>query len=325
MWNDSMTISGWLLKSRVGPRCAMIRSDRMCLLALFVLAVIFCTVGTVAAQDTSPSTPKQTAPPAAKKKTAPPKTAAPAPLELEPKAIEILKATSNKLASAHTLTFTAIETFESLSRQGAPLIYANKYDTVLQRPNKLRVILEGDGPASEFYYDGKIVMAYAPAENLVAVADAPSTIDKTLESVFHSAAIYFPFTDIIVTDPYGDMAPGLKHAYYVGQSKILGGVTTDIVAFAGDGIFAEMWVGAEDKLPRAIHAIYLDDPDQLRHNLMLSDWKLDPSVSDDFFTSSSASSPKRMPSAHPHPETGSGAKPTRQTPSEKTNPTQPQQ
>jgi hypothetical protein len=120
----------------------------MCSLALIVLAVIFGAVGTVAAQDTSPSTTlKQTAPSAAKKKTVPPKTATPARLELEPKAIEILKATSNKLASAHTLTFTAVETFESLSRQVAPLVYGYKYDTVLQRRNKLRVILEGDGPA----------------------------------------------------------------------------------------------------------------------------------------------------------------------------------
>jgi hypothetical protein len=181
--------------------------------------------------------------------------------------------------------------------------------------------LEGDGPASEFYYDGKIVMAYAPAENLVAVADAPSTIDKTLEAVYHSAGIYFPFTDIIVTDPYGDLAPGLKHAYYVGQSQIVAGITTDIVAFAGDGVFVEMWVGAEDKLPRVIHAIYLDDPDQLRHNLILSDWKLDASVSDDFFTSSRASSAKHMEFAHPHPEPAPGAKPTTKTPAPtKTNP-----
>jgi len=41
------------------------------------------------------------------------------------------------------------------------------------RPNKLRVITLGDGPRSEFYYDGKTVMAYAPAENLVAIAEAP--------------------------------------------------------------------------------------------------------------------------------------------------------
>jgi len=308
----------------------MIPSNKTCSLALMVLAILLAAAGTLAAQDASPSaTPKQAAPSAAKKKTSTPKAPAPVALELEPKAIEILKATSNKLASAHTLTFTAVETFESLSRQGAPLVYGNKYDTVLQRPNKLRVILEGDGPASEFYYDGKVVMAYAPAENLVAVADAPDTIDKTLEAVFHSAAIYFPFTDLIVTDPYGDMASGLKHAYYVGQSKVVAGITTDIVAFAGSGIFAEMWVGADDKLPRIIHAIYLDDPDQLRHNLILSDWKLDASVSDDFFTSSNASSAKHLQFAHPNPQPSPDARPTPKAPPArtpaptKTNPTQP--
>jgi hypothetical protein len=68
--------------------------------------------------------------------------------------------------------FTAVETFESLSRQGAPLVYANKFDVTLQRPNKLRVIQAGDGPASEFYDDGKTVMAFAPVENLVAISDA---------------------------------------------------------------------------------------------------------------------------------------------------------
>lgn len=307
----------------------MIRSPRICYATLIAVAILFVNAVVVSAQTTPTATTKQAAPPAAKKKaTAPAKAAAPAPLELEPKAIEILKASSRKLAAAHTLTFTAVETFESLSRQGVPLVYGNKFETVLQRPNKLRVLLEGDGPASEFYYDGKIVMAYAPAENLVAVADAPATIDKTLEAVFHSAGIYFPFTDVIVTDPYGDMAPGLKHAYYVGQSKIVAGITTDIVAVAGDGVFMEIWIGAEDKLPRGIHAIYFDDPDQLRHNLILSDWKLDAPVSDDFFTSSKASSAKHMEFAHPQPEPGPGARPTTKTPAKtpapaKNNPTQP--
>ena len=297
------------------------------LMTLVGLAVILGSPDSLSAQSAPSQAQQQTPPQATKKKVAlHPKPVADAPLELEPIALEILKATSNRLAAAQTLTFTAVETFESLSRHGVPLVYGNKFEVVLQRPNKLRVILSGDGPASEFYYDGKVMMAYAPAEDLLAVGDAPSTIDATLESVYHSAGIYFPFTDVIVTDPYGDMAPGLRHAYRVGQSTIVAGVTTDVVAFAGNGIFAEMWVGAEDKLPRVLHAIYLDDPEHLRHNLIFSDWKIDSSVSDDFFTSSHASSAKRMEFAHPHPETGPGAKPTSKTPPpQKTNPTQPQQ
>ena len=93
-----------------------------------------------------------------------------------------------------------------------------------------------DGGTSDFYYDGKSMMAYAPVENLLAVADAPATIDATMEKAYKLAAIYFPFDDVIVANPYGDLAPGLKHAYYVGQSHVVGGTTTDIVAYAGDGV-----------------------------------------------------------------------------------------
>ena len=95
----------------------------------------------------------------------------------------------------------------------------------LQRPDKLRVITFGDGPPSEFYYNGKTMMAFAPAENLVAVADAPPTIDAALKAAFDSAAIYFPFTDLIVADPYKDIADGLELAFYIGQSNVVGGTT----------------------------------------------------------------------------------------------------
>src|SRR5260370_34261674 len=244
-------------------------------------------------------------PPIAKKKAKPVAAeASPAPEAtpaLEPKAIEILKAASSRLAAAHTLTFTAIEFFEGTSRHGHPLSFTTKSEVTLQRPDKLRVITSADGPASEFYYDGKKMMAYAPSENLVAVADAPPTIDAALEQAYHSAAIYFPFDDWIVTDPYKEMSEGMNLAYYIGQSKVVGGTTTDMVAYIDHGVFIQAWIGAEDKLPRLLHAIYLDDPERLRHTLLLSDWQLDPAVPADTFTSAKAVSANPMPFAHPHP------------------------
>ncbi len=162
-----------------------------------------------------------------------------APPALEPKALAILKASSDRLAAAHTMSFTALETYESPSRQGHPLVYANKFEVTLQRPDKLRVIMPGDGPASEFYYNGKTMTAFAPAEKLIAVTDAPPTIDAAMEANFHLSGTYFPFDDLIVTDPYKDMAEGLKLAYYIGQSHIAGDIgqshigdpTTDMVAY----------------------------------------------------------------------------------------------
>ena len=228
---------------------------------------------------------------------------------LEPKAIEILKAASSRLAAARTLKFTAVDFYESSSRHGHPLSVTTKSEVTLQRPDKLRVITSADGPASEFYYDGKKMMAYAPAENLVAVAEAPPTIDAALEAAYHSAAIYFTFTDLIVADPYKDMAEGLTLAYYLGQSRVVGATTTDMLAYVDKGVFVQIWIGAEDKLPRLLHAIYLDDPERLRHNLILSDWQLDAAIPADTFGSSKAASANPMPFAHPHPEPSPGAEP----------------
>jgi hypothetical protein len=270
-----------------------IRNKLIGILLLITLGVLCAAPD---AQGKTPLAKKKTA--ASEKTTTPAPQAGPA---LEPKAIEILKAASSRLAAAHTLKFTSIEFFESSSSHGHPLSMTTKSEVTLQRPDKLRVITSADGPASEFYYDGKKMMAYAPAENLVAVADAPPNIDAALEAAYHSAAIYFPFTDLIVADPYKDMAEGLTLAYYIGQSKVVADTTTDMVAYVDHGVFVQMWVGVEDKLPRLLHAVFLNDPEQLRHNLILSNWKLDEAIPADAFSSAKAASANPMPFAHPHP------------------------
>src|SRR5438093_9089454 len=47
---------------------------------------------------------------------------------LEPKALDILKAASSRLAAARTMKFTAIHFYERPSRQGHPLAFIKKSD-----------------------------------------------------------------------------------------------------------------------------------------------------------------------------------------------------
>ncbi|MFO1023812.1 MAG: DUF2092 domain-containing protein [Acetobacteraceae bacterium] len=234
--------------------------------------------------------------------------------ELEPRAVEILKTTSAKLAAAKTLRFTAVATYESPARTGQPLAYMSEYEVVLERPNKLRVLTRGDGPASEFYYDGRKVMAYAPQANLVAVAQAPPTIDEMLKAAYDVAGIYFPFTDLIVSDPYKDMSEGLKLAFFVGQSRLVGDTTTDIVVVANDTVQVQMWIGAEDKLPRMARATYFDEPGNFRHQVVFSGWQLNRPVPSVVFASAKAAAAPRMrfaapADAAPQPAQTEGRKP----------------
>jgi hypothetical protein len=252
----------------------------------------------------------QTAPAAAKPAKPAAKSATPAfKPGLEQRAIDILKAASAKLAAAKAMSFTAVVSYESPSRLGLPLVYATKSQVTLQRPNKLKVITLGDGPPSEFYYDGKVMLAFAPTENLVAVADAPPTIDAALQAAYDSAAIYFPFTDVMVADPWKDIAAGLKHAFYIGQSTVVGGTTTDMVAYVTGNVWVQAWIGAEDKLPRRVYAVYLPDRSRLRHVLELANWELDGAVPADAFTSAKAAGAARMAFARPDAKSASGMKP----------------
>ena len=274
-------------------------------LATGVLAQVPAT-GTKAA----PAKPAKAATPAQKAGSA--AKGVPAPefkLVLEPRAMELLKAASTKLAAAKTMSFTAVASYEYPSRLGPPIVYTVRYDVAMQRPDKLRVIVPGDGPASEFYFDGSTMTAYAPAENLVAIADAPGTIDTVLKQAYQTAAIYYPFTDLVVADPYAALTEGAKLAFTIGPSANVGGTKTDMVAWANDDVFLQIWIGADDRLPRRVRAMYRADPMALRHEVELSNWQLDGPIAADAFASAKAQSAQRMAFANPVPTAPAGVKP----------------
>jgi len=220
-------------------------------------------------------------------------------VEVDPAAMAIVKAMADKLAAAKSMSFNALTIYESPDRTGLPLAYATLSQVSLQRPNKLKVISPGDGPRTEFYYDGKTVNAYEPAAKLVATVDAPDTIDAMLRAAFQRAAIYFPFTDLVVSDPLTAIAENLRVAFVVGKSTVVDGTTTDIVVLLGKFAHVQLWIGSDDKLPRMARAIFLEDPARYRHTVTFSDWKTDPTLAADAFAFTAPAGTIRIPFAPP--------------------------
>lgn len=273
----------------------MSMSGRAPLLAFAACALVMLSATGGNSLGAGPGPPKTGGAPAASPAAAMP----PAGPRIEPKAVEILKASSQRLAAARTMRFTAVVSYESPSRPGPPLLYTTKSEVALQRPDKLRVITTGDGPASGFYYNGKTLTAFAPAEKLIAVAEGPPTIDAALEAADRIAAVYFPFADLIVADPYRYIEEGLAYAFYIGRSGVVGGTTTDMVAYETHGTFVQIWIGAEDLLPRRARAVYRNDPAQLRHQLDILDWQIDRAIPPEAFTPTGTDNAAPIPFARP--------------------------
>jgi hypothetical protein len=91
---------------------------------------------------------------------------------------------------------------------------------------------------------------------------------------------------------------------------VIAGTTTDMVAYASHGVFVQIWIGTEDKLPRMARAVFRKDPLGLRHQVEFSNWKLGGSVPAGVFKSARAALAQRMPFAHPHPAPPADAPPT---------------
>lgn len=238
--------------------------------------------GGVSAQSTP------TAKPATAAKASAPSKKARVPLLIEQRAIDMIKATSAKLAAAGSMSFTAIVDIEYPSKLGPPLAFPVRYDVAMQRPDKLRVIQSGAGAPNEFYYDGKTMMAFLPEANLVAIAEAPPTLEAALGLARTRAEIYYPFTDLLLPDPYKAFTDKVLHAFYIGPSGAVGGVPTEAVAWATNDVFIQMWIGTDDKLPRRIRAMFASDPLKLRHDMQLSNWQLNPNHPPETFASAKA-------------------------------------
>jgi hypothetical protein len=218
---------------------------------------------------------------------------------IEPGALTLLKAASEKLAAAKTISFHALGAFDVPARNGQPLFYYTRSEVLLARPNKLRVIVPGDGPPSEFYFDGEAVAVLTPKEDLIALANVPGTLDEMLEKIYKKAGIYFPFVDILVSDPYKALTTGLTNAFVIGKSSLVGGVVTDVLSISDKNVHLQIWIGEKDKLPRLIWATAADGSEKPRHMVEFSNWKLNGDSAKESFAPKKTAKTKQIPFARP--------------------------
>ena len=101
------------------------------------------------------------------------------------------------------------------------------------------------------------------------------------------------------SDPYADLSKNLKSAFYVGQSIAVGGVKTEMIAIAGDDAAGQIWLGAEDHLPRKIAVVYAHEPAHALYQTEFSNWKLGEKAEATAFASEKAAKAKRIQFAPP--------------------------
>ena len=230
------------------------------------------------AQAQAPPTPPL---PPVRAGTQPPGTAAKSGDVIEKQALDDLKRMSAALSAAKEFTCKSRSTLEVSSRRtGQFITLMGNSEVAVQRPNKLRVIVKGEVPNFDFYYDGTNIAAYAPKNKVYSIAKAPGTIDQMFKTLEEKTGIQFPAADLLSGDPYAELTKGLTSAMVVGKSTV-DGVPCEHLAFKSPGVHWEVWVDAgQSALPQRMAVTYADVQNFPRRLVEFSDWNTQPNLTD---------------------------------------------
>jgi hypothetical protein len=201
-----------------------------------------------------------------------------------PEAKQILKASTDFLASQQRFTADTRNTLEIVLTSGQKIEFNSTGHQFVQRPNKLRSERSGDLVEQVFVYDGKSLTLYQPQDKVYAQVAAPGTLEEMLDFAREKYDVVAPFGDLIFKNAYDILMDGVTDGIVIGKA-VIEGVVCDHLAFRAQDIDWQIWIqqGAQP-LPRRIVITTLDLPNAPQFAVTVTKWNLEPTFDAQTFT-----------------------------------------
>jgi hypothetical protein len=206
------------------------------------------------------------------------------PPDVDPEAPKILRRMTDYLGSLQQFTVDTQTTVEVVLTSGQKLQFDTVASVMVRRPDKLRSERKGDLVSQTFYYNGKTLTIYNPADKYYATLPAPATLDEMLHFARESLGIVAPSGDLVYSNAYELLTQTVTSAIVVGKA-VIAGVKCDHVAFSRPDVDFQLWVAEGDKpLPRKYVITTKDVPEQPQSVMVMTNWNVSPNLTDARFT-----------------------------------------
>jgi hypothetical protein len=202
--------------------------------------------------------------------------------DLDPGALEILKAATGSVSGASAFSVRVRVARDRLATNNQILTYFNDQKVTVMRPDKMRVDIDGEHHDVQFYFDGKQATLFDPENKLYATQSATVKGIGGMLSSLEKRGVSLPMANLLREDAYEAAADGLLTAYIVGRVKMYG-KTFIHLAFTEAGADWQMWIEPGDKpLPRRVEIVYKVDGSP-RIAMDFLDWNLNATPTSDLF------------------------------------------
>jgi hypothetical protein len=199
---------------------------------------------------------------------------------VDPLAETILKQSCEFLAKSPAFAVHAEVWKDEVLPSGHKIQVTRQVDLDLRRPDRLHVDARAHHKGRAIWYDGKHLTVLDREKNLYGIADAPGTIDQTLDLAAETYGITVPLEDMAVSDPFASSMKGVTAGGYFGDESVLG-VPCRHVGFTTDQIDWQLWVAdGPQPLPQKLVITYKNEPQSPQFTAIFTKWNLNDRVAD---------------------------------------------
>jgi len=195
---------------------------------------------------------------------------------IAPEAKQILKASTDFLASQQRFSADTRNTLEIVLKSGQKIEFNSTGRQFVQRPNKLRSERSGDLVEQLFVYDGQSLTLYQPRDKVYAQVAAPGTLEEMLDFARTKYDVVAPFGDLLFKNAYDILMDGVTEGIVVGKA-VIEGVVCDHLAFRAPDVDWQIWIQeGPQPLPRRIVITTLDLQNAPQFAVTVTRWNLEP-------------------------------------------------
>ena len=200
-------------------------------------------LGLLAISLAAPSTHAQTSPAGA---------AAPAVSAVDPASIQALKDMGVFLQSLKRFRVETEVTGERVLADGQKLQHTATAKMEVQRPNKIRVLMQSARSEREIVYDGKTVTLFTPAQKYYSTVEFTGTIGELIDKLEEGYGVELPLSDLFLFGTPAAPLDNIESAMNAGQDFIDDDLC-DHYAFRQGKIDWQIWITTGSKpLPRKV-------------------------------------------------------------------------
>ncbi|WP_428560080.1 MAG: DUF2092 domain-containing protein [Solidesulfovibrio sp. DCME] len=210
--------------------------------------------------------------------------AAPQARDIAPEAAGSMEAMCGYLKSLASFRFVAEVETDQLYPNGQAIQVSRTATVAVKRPDKAYSHVVGDDRDRVLVYDGKTVTIADLDRGVYAVADAPPTLDATIDMLSEKYGLSAPLGDLLYADPCPEMLENVRTGDCVGTHQAMG-KACDHLAFTQKNADWQMWVEkGKAPVPRKL---VINDKELMgwpQYQVTFTDWEANPRLQAGLFT-----------------------------------------